>query len=64
MANDATIFNAAVSTGIAAFGKDGGKKAQSSFTKMVNGLAGLVRKREPPPKAPPSNKKDGADDGR
>lgn len=40
MATEATLLQAAASTAIAAFGKDGGRKAMKEFTKLVTRLSG------------------------
>lgn len=54
LANHGTMLNAAVSTGIAAFGKDGGRKAQAAFTRMVKKLAG-----DKPTKRPRRRRREG-----
>lgn len=40
IATEATILQAAISTAVAAFGKDGGKAASKQFSKMIKSLSG------------------------
>ena len=51
LASEATILQAAINTGISAFGKDGGKKASTHFQKLVKSLLGddAVNDRTLPP---------------
>ena len=52
LASEATILQAAIGTGVAAFGKDGGKKAAGFFQKLVKSLLGETEKDPPPPQTP------------
>ena len=40
LASEGTILQAAASVAVAAFGKDGGKKAHQEFTKLMKRLSG------------------------
>lgn len=55
LASEATILQAAINTGIAAFGKDGGKKAGIAFRKLVNSLIGEDDPDERKHLVPPEN---------
>jgi hypothetical protein len=55
LASEATILQAAISTGVAAFGKDGGKKAHASFQKLIKSLIGESDDPATPP--PPQSKR-------
>ena len=46
LASEATILQAAISTGVSAFGKDGGRKAHAAFQKLVKTLIGDDLKEE------------------
>lgn len=48
LASEATILQAAINTGIAAFGKDGGRKAGNQFSKLVKSLLGNDALDDPP----------------
>lgn len=51
LASEATIFHSAINTAVAAFGKDGGKKANGLFQKLVKTLIG--GKEDPAPQSDP-----------
>ena len=51
-ATHATLLQAAASTAVAAFGKDGGKKAFQSFSNLVKRLAGTSSIAQDSPKKP------------
>lgn len=40
MASQGTILQSAITTGVSAFGKDGGRKAHSAFQKLIKTLLG------------------------
>ena len=46
LASEATILQAAISTGVSAFGKDGGRKAHAAFQKLIKTLIGDDLKEE------------------
>ena len=46
LASEATLMHSAINTAVAAFGKDGGKKANTVFRKLVSKLFGEVPKED------------------
>lgn len=54
MASQGTILHSAINTAVAAFGKDGGRKAHAAFQRLLKTLIGND---DPEPEPPPSRRR-------